>query len=181
MTRADILEHCPHEQTAVRYLVNAAQARMWCRQCLICGRRVGDWLSKGHPAVLAVTDPELFDDALKARIQGERDLYFRQRMLERQIHWRDERDAEMARKRAEAENAWQEQYAAYRLTPEWKSLRQRVFARAAGVCEGCGVLRATEVHHLSYEHLGNEFLWELRAVCRPCHARWHDKDIDHAA
>lgn len=45
--------------------------------------------------------------------------------------------------------------------------------RAAHVCEGCRTARATEVHHLTYEHCGDEFLWELVAICRSCHERYH--------
>jgi 5-methylcytosine-specific restriction endonuclease McrA len=29
------------------------------------------------------------------------------------------------------------------------------------------------VHHLTYQNAGNEFLWELVAICRECHARYH--------
>lgn len=176
---------CPHTNKTVRYKVNAAQVRMWCWQCLDCGHRVGDWLSRGHPAVLALVDPELFDYDLELRgrqIRSEKiRAFYQQRAIDRQVNWRDERAEEIAQLRAEAERQWQENYAAYRQTQEWEALRQRVFARANGICEGCGLRRATEVHHLSYEHLGSEFLWELRAVCRPCHARWHDKDADYAA
>jgi len=32
---------------------------------------------------------------------------------------------------------------------------------------------ATEVHHLTYQHVGHEFLFELVAICRECHTRWH--------
>ena len=42
-----------------------------------------------------------------------------------------------------------------------------------GVCEACGEVRATEVHHLTYKHIGSEFLWELVAICRACHERYH--------
>ena len=37
---------------------------------------------------------------------------------------------------------------------------------------------ATQAHHLTYEHMGDEFLWELKAVCRPCHERWHGTEDD---
>jgi hypothetical protein len=29
------------------------------------------------------------------------------------------------------------------------------------------------VHHLSYDNLGDEPLWELRAVCTSCHDKIH--------
>jgi 5-methylcytosine-specific restriction endonuclease McrA len=34
--------------------------------------------------------------------------------------------------------------------------------------------RATQVHHTTYKHVGNEFLWELRAICDECHDRFHE-------
>lgn len=58
---------------------------------------------------------------------------------------------------------------------EWKTRRRLVMERAKGLCEGCRQADAAEVHHLSYEHLGNEFLFELVALCRDCHSRVHAK------
>lgn|ERR1035441_1202469 len=68
---------------------------------------------------------------------------------------------------------WNEQYQAYLQTPEWQRCRKLVLERAQDLCEGCRSAPATEVHHLSYEALGDEFLFLLVALCRPCHARWH--------
>ncbi|CEF48290.1 unnamed protein product [uncultured bacterium] len=68
---------------------------------------------------------------------------------------------------------WRERYDAHIGGPAWALLRSKVFARCGGVCEGCGERRAVEVHHLTYAHLGEEYLWELRAVCARCHGRLH--------
>lgn len=70
---------------------------------------------------------------------------------------------------------WRDEYSAYLLTPEWKSKRARVLKRASGICEGCGINRATEVHHLNYKHIFKEFLFDLVAVCDDCHERIHEK------
>jgi 5-methylcytosine-specific restriction endonuclease McrA len=56
--------------------------------------------------------------------------------------------------------------------------RQWYEQRAGGICEGCRQESATEVHHLTYEHAGREFLWELVAICRRCHERYHE--VRHA-
>lgn len=69
--------------------------------------------------------------------------------------------------------------APYYVSEEWFAKRQLVFKRSAGMCEGCGIAKADQVHHMSYEHFGNEFLWELEAVCVPCHERYHAPDIKH--
>lgn len=68
---------------------------------------------------------------------------------------------------------WWERYNAYLASPAWAEKRRRVFKRARGVCEGCGEARATQVHHLTYRRVFNELLFDLVAVCGPCHQRAH--------
>lgn len=61
----------------------------------------------------------------------------------------------------------------------WKAKRRLVFQRdeyrcraGLGGCEG----RARECHHLSYQHFGNEPLFELISVCKTCHDQITDMD-----
>jgi len=70
--------------------------------------------------------------------------------------------------------AAREAYQAYLKSPEWRRRRDLVMKRCNGVCEGCAAAPAVEVHHLTYEHVQNEFLWELVGVCKACHDRVHD-------
>jgi hypothetical protein len=78
------------------------------------------------------------------------------------------------RQRKEQENReWWERYNQYLLSPEWAQRRALVMLRAGGLCEGCMIAPATQVHHLSYKHVFEEFLWELRAACNACHERAH--------
>lgn len=79
------------------------------------------------------------------------------------------------RERAEQSKEWWARYDAYMRSPQWREKRDAVMRRAGGFCEGCGKERATQVHHLTYAHLCAEFLWELRAVCTPCHERIHQE------
>jgi hypothetical protein len=65
------------------------------------------------------------------------------------------------------------EYEAYLLTSEWRGKRTLVMKRCGGICEGCMTRRATQVHHKTYDHLYNELLFELVALCRDCHARVH--------
>lgn len=65
--------------------------------------------------------------------------------------------------------AWWDWYDCYLESPEWKRRRDLVMERAGGRCEGCRENSATQVHHLTYENVGHELLWELVAVCRGCH------------
>src|SRR5262249_17294921 len=71
---------------------------------------------------------------------------------------------------------WRDAYESYLSSPEWDDRRALVLKRARGICEGCGQVPATEVHHLTYSHVGNELLWQLVAVCRRCHARVHNPE-----
>jgi 5-methylcytosine-specific restriction endonuclease McrA len=41
------------------------------------------------------------------------------------------------------------------------------------MCEGCGDEKAQEVHHKTYKNVGDEFLFELVALCNTCHDRYH--------
>jgi len=65
-------------------------------------------------------------------------------------------------------------YSEYLNSDQWKRKRKLVMERSNGVCEGCGVYKANQVHHLSYRRLGNEMLFDLVALCRSCHMAIHN-------
>lgn len=79
-------------------------------------------------------------------------------------------------KRDEARNTNKEErkywYQSYLLSEQWKTRRSAVMARDNHICQYCGD-EATEVHHLTYENIGNEPLEDLIAICRLCHAEEH--------
>ncbi|MGN6556069.1 MAG: HNH endonuclease, partial [Verrucomicrobiota bacterium] len=79
------------------------------------------------------------------------------------------------------EQDWQQRYEAYLKSAEWQQKRQLVLARVQGICEGCRSAVATEVHHLTYADVGSEFLFQLVAMCRPCHDRFHTPPPQPAA
>ena len=68
---------------------------------------------------------------------------------------------------------WKETYGRYLASPAWKAKSRLVLLRAQGICEGCRLRPATEIHHTTYDHVGDEFLFELVALCRPCHDKFH--------
>lgn len=68
------------------------------------------------------------------------------------------------------------EYAEYLGSEKWARIRSRVMERAGGVCEGCLERPATQAHHLTYEHLFDEFVFELVALCTTCHDRLHAED-----
>lgn len=100
--------------------------------------------------------------------------YFEDRpQRERQAEeYRREYEARRAAEDAERDRQnreWWKRYNLYLQSPEWGARRRLVFKRAGNVCEACLSRPASQVHHTSYEHVCNEPLWELRAVCHECH------------
>lgn len=70
---------------------------------------------------------------------------------------------------------WWEWYNEYLQSSIWKEKARKVMQRAKGLCEACLENQATQVHHLSYNHVGREPLFELVAVCNECHQDIHKK------
>ncbi len=89
---------------------------------------------------------------------------------------RERKDREWQQRRAEWEaerqrknERWWRDYDEYLQTPEWRRRRDRVMYRAGTVCEGCLEQEAVMVHHLTYERVRHEMLFDLVAICRDCH------------
>jgi hypothetical protein len=66
-------------------------------------------------------------------------------------------------------------YHAYLKSDAWFLKRKKVMLRSGGICEGCRCADATQVHHLTYDNIFNELLFQLVALCDKCHARAHNK------
>lgn len=61
-------------------------------------------------------------------------------------------------------------YGTYMASREWRLKRKQVIARADGLCERCFDADIRDVHHLTYERLGNEDIdTDVIGVCRSCH------------
>lgn len=89
---------------------------------------------------------------------------------ERQAAWQAG-EAERARAREAAGREWWRWFQSYLESETWRVKRNAVLKRAGGRCEACAQNRATQVHHLTYVHVGNEPLFDLRAICDDCHER----------
>lgn len=64
--------------------------------------------------------------------------------------------------------------AEYLHTPEWKVTRRSAIFAANHRCQRCGLrVRLLDVHHLSYDRLGDELPADLVVLCRPCHKLQH--------
>lgn len=79
-----------------------------------------------------------------------------------------------------ASRSRREAHEEYLQSERWESKRRRVLERAGHVCQACLTRKATQVHHLTYDHWTNEPLYDLVAVCDPCHRAIHpDKPHSH--
>lgn len=102
------------------------------------------------------------------------DAVVRRPEQERRQEEYEKRRAEHEAQRTKENEQWQAWYQQYLKSSEWAERRRLVIQRAGGICEGCGRAPAIQAHHITYKHAGNEFLWELRAICRGCHERIHE-------
>lgn len=127
-------------------------------QCTVCGAG-SNMVSKESLTYKQKMEATQFDDGL-------REQWYAQKKAAREATWPA---------RQEDRRRLYEQHV-MAPSPKWLAIRDRIFSRSGGMCEGCGTRRASQVHHLTYQHLGDEFLWELVAVCRECHERVHDID-----
>lgn len=73
------------------------------------------------------------------------------------------------------DDEWRARYIRHLNSSEWYDLKKKVMERSGGACEGCRDYLIEEIHHLTYEHMGHEFLWELVGVCGKCHGRYHNR------
>lgn len=65
-------------------------------------------------------------------------------------------------------------YAEYLKSDAWQTRRAAALRRAEHRCQVCGAAERLEVHHRSYERLGNERPADLVVLCRKCHQVFHD-------
>ena len=67
-------------------------------------------------------------------------------------------------------------YSEYLNSDEWQARRVLALKRAAGRCQLCNAAARLQVHHRTYERVGNEMLEDLTVLCDSCHAAFHGKD-----
>lgn len=64
-------------------------------------------------------------------------------------------------------------------SPKWKAKRQMVLERDNFRCRKCGTGKNLDVHHITYENIGNEPLDDLVTLCRNCHEEVHKYDFEN--
>lgn len=145
---------CHHGETELRRRsMGDGQTRLM-RQCLACGEA-------GGPAVPLRSVPDFA--ALPPWNENlARDFFAR---------WTE---ASRAAKAAEW-RARRAVYDDYLKSEDWRSRRDRVLARSP-ICQACERRPAQEVHHLTYDRIYREPLFDLVAICSGCHRALHAAD-----
>jgi 5-methylcytosine-specific restriction endonuclease McrA len=152
---------CQHERHEVRFRTLSNGVRTLVMQCLICGRSLRSYKQQDNPDLCAkAEDNPYFDPEISER-------YWQHRHAQQRTEYEKRRDD---RKR---------EYQEYLASPWWWARRQARIAKDGGKCQaaldGCEIV-ASEVHHLTYQHTGNEPLFDIVSVCRSCHKQITDMD-----
>ena len=156
----DPFPECPHLESSLTKKVHANGVLHYVLQCRACGKYMRS-VAKDHDLVVT-HDGEIpyFDHAIRERHQAERDA------------WYDAQRVRIAEQRAVQDAAFWDGYNAYLDSPAWRERRARRLNLDEGRCQArldvCTEF-ATQVHHLTYRHLGNEPLFDLISVCESCH------------
>ena len=68
-----------------------------------------------------------------------------------------------------------EEYQEYLKSEHWKEKRQAALKHYGEWCALCNSKSDLQVHHNSYELLGDEDMGDLTILCKKCHASYHRK------
>lgn len=64
-------------------------------------------------------------------------------------------------------------YDIYLNSGKWQLIRKQKIEASGSKCTNCGSIKNLEVHHKTYDRLGNEELSDLSVLCRECHHLAH--------
>jgi len=148
---------CRHDLVArLKQYPSGFRAKMQCRKC---GQGMG-----ANVSMQGVS--EAWDAELECRVADEYQSLCEQ--------YRKNAWAVNAEARGQISSEWWSAYQGYLTSEIWRAKRRFVLQRCGGMCESCGQNEAKQVHHLKYPGVfGHEPLWDLRAVCVPCHELIH--------
>ena len=146
---------CPHPDARLVRRTVSNGVEHFGYQCQHCGA----WTRSVRKATLQSQEllvTPLFDDELRERWKADE-----------ASAWTAYRD----RRRRLETGEWRAKrarYYAYLKTDAWLDKSRRVVERD-GTCQACLRSPATQAHHLNYNHIYNEPLFDLVGVCARCH------------
>lgn len=65
------------------------------------------------------------------------------------------------------------EYTDYLKSPRWFAKREEIFNTRGRICEACKSTKYLQVHHKTYDRLGNEDKSDLKVLCGRCHKGVH--------
>lgn len=69
-------------------------------------------------------------------------------------------------------------YNEYIKSNEWDKKRRERLSHDGYTCQQCGATgQPLDVHHLTYDRLGDERISDLVSLCRPCHKAEHSTKV----
>lgn len=167
-----VLERAEHPNDVVRkiFSCNHIGTRLTVRQiksgprrahqCLRCGAMTNAPITDEHRAK-SFSDLPSFNEDLKERFnQAQSDAYALASVVSLD---------KLQQQRNSKNRQWWDWYNQYTQSGQWQNRRQKVLERDSYRCQACLEKEATEIHHLNYDHVGNEPLFDLIAVCHSCH------------
>ena len=150
---------CAHPTTETRCKVDRLGRDMFLKQCQVCGQAASSAIA--HSKVEHKGSVLAFDYDAEQAWRDKRDSRYKDLVYSRYID-----------KRVEHTTAYYE----YLQGQKWHAKRYRVLSRDGYKCQACLERKATQVHHLTYDRIFNEPLFDLVSVCKDCHAEIHDKE-----
>jgi hypothetical protein len=149
---------CNHPERELRDYPTSNGGWQRKEQCTVCGASLSQARQRGKGVSVPLWDLKLNDQwTLQCNAQ------------------RREIEARLIDRTATLETSGYAFYAEYLSSGEWLEKRARVLKRDGGLCQACLATSASEVHHHTYDHIFNEFMYELVSVCRTCHERLHSR------
>lgn len=128
------------------------------RQCIYCGG------SQNRTKPLSF---KKFGDVIRTEFCAETYESWRKKRRKEQDHLTE------SRRNYNYLNSPRYKYYLYLISPEWHAKRELINKRDNNICQKCFVKPSEDVHHLTYENLGNEKLIDLLSICRECHMEIH--------
>lgn len=151
----ETMEDCNCEHQELRVLNIRGGGVQYKMQCIICGKT-------GQPIAIAKLTGEQMKNAPPVD-QNLRSEYYRTKSEQSSLAYQNAQ--------AEKNREWWARYNEYMESAAWKVKRYKALHRDNWLCQSCMENRATQVHHTTYAHFGDEPLFELQSVCDACHTR----------
>ena len=124
------------------------------KQCKNCGESQSNGL-KNNLVSNILELPDFDENLYKIKEEYWREFYHKKEVKKNQEKWNE--------------------YQSYLQSDKWLLKRKKVLERDKHLCQACLTNKANQVHHLTYQNIYDEPLFELISVCPRCHDKIESK------